>query len=218
MTNIILVDDHKVFLQGVEMLLSRVPDFEVIGIFSEGLEMMRFLAEKQRPDVLLLDIDMPTINGVKLAETVINQYPQVKVIMLSTYLEEEFLSQLMESGISGYLLKSTGFPELKAAISKVAAGGFAFSPEVMEMIVTRFNSKPKARKAALQDKDNLLSAREQELIRLIAEEYTMKEIAEKLYLSEHTVKTHRKNIMAKLEVKNTAGLIKKAFILGMIDI
>lgn len=216
MTKIILVDDHKVFLQGVEALLSRDEQFEILGTFTDGFEMMRYLTEGNLPDVLLLDIEMKTIGGVELAENVLRQYPGVRVIMLSTYFNEEFVQHLMESGISGYLLKSTGFPELKEAIRKVSTRGFAFSPEVMEVIVRGFNAG-KESEDQKQKGSNQLSEREIELVQLIGEELTMKEIAEKLFLSEHTVKTHRKNIMAKLDVKNTAGLIKKAFILGLIS-
>ena len=216
MTKIALVDDHKVFLQGMEALLSRSESHEVIATFTDGLDLMRFLAEGNLPDVLLLDIEMKTISGVEVAENVLKQYPSVRVIMLSTYFNEDFVGHLMESGISGYLLKSTGFPELKAAIDKVSAGSFAFSPEIMEIIVQGFSSKEKKKTDGNAD-SNPLTEREVELIRLIADELTMKEIAGRLFLSEHTVKTHRKNIMAKMDVKNTAGLIKKAFILGLIE-
>lgn len=216
MTKLALVDDHKVFLQGIEALLSRTEDFDVIATFTDGLDLMRFLAEGELPDVLLLDIEMKSISGVEVAENVLKQYPSVRVIMLSTYFSQDFVQHLMESGISGYLLKSTGFPDLKAAINKVAEGSFAFSPEVMDVIVKGFGSK-KEKKSTQSGASTPLTDREIELIRLIADELTMKEIAEKLFLSEHTVKTHRKNIMAKMDVKNTAGMIKKAFILGLIE-
>ncbi len=217
MAQVILVDDHKVFLQGVEALLSRDENIEILGTFTNGLDLMRFLASGALPDVLLLDIEMGKPNGVEIAENVLQQYPSIKVVMLSTYFSEEFISQLMEGGLSGYLLKSIGFPELKAAIKDVAAGSFAFSPEVMEVIVKGYKSSSVSSEAKEGEESGQLSQREVELIRLIAEELTMKEIAEQLFLSEHTVKTHRKNIMAKLDVKNTAGLIKKAFILGLIE-
>ncbi len=217
MPRVILVDDHKVFLQGVEALLSRDEDIEILGTFTNGLELMRFIATGIQPDVLLLDIEMGKPNGVEIAENVLQQYPSIKVVMLSTYFNEDFISQLMEGGLSGYLLKSIGFPELKAAIKDVAAGSFAFSPEVMEVIVKGYKSSSVSSEEKEGEESGQLSQREVELIRLIAEELTMKEIAEKLFLSEHTVKTHRKNIMAKLDVKNTAGLIKKAFILGLIE-
>ncbi|RNC85610.1 MAG: DNA-binding response regulator [Balneola sp.] len=217
MVKVVLVDDHKVFLQGVEVLLNRNEEIEVIGTFTNGLEVMRFLATGLQPDVLMLDIEMGKPNGVEVAENVLRQYPSVKIIMLSTYFNEDFISHLMESGISGYLLKSVGFPEMKKAIKDVAMGSFAFSPEVMEVIVSGYKSSSGLLDTSTNDDTGKLTDREVELIRLIAEEFTMKEIAESLFLSEHTVKTHRKNIMAKLDVKNTAGLIKKAFILGLIE-
>jgi len=218
MLKIILVDDHQVFVQGLEALLSRSNDIEVMNTFNNGLDLMRFLADGDLPDVLLLDIEMGASNGVEVAENVLHQYPSVKVIMLSTYFSEDFISQLMESGISGYLLKSTGFTELKNSIKKVAEGSFAFSPEVMEVIVGGYRASSESMGSQKKDAvSSQLTDREIELIKLIGEELTMKEIADKIFLSEHTIKTHRKNIMAKLDVKNTAGMIKKAFILGLIE-
>lgn len=218
MIKIILVDDHRVFVQGVEALLSRTEGFEVMNTFNNGLDLMRFLAEGDLPDVLFLDIEMGSTNGVEVAENVLHQYPSVKVIMLSTYFNEDFVSQLMESGISGYLLKSTGFTELKDSIRKVAEGSFAFSQEIMEVIVGGYKVSSESQGSLKKDSiSSQLTEREIELIKLIGEELTMKEIADKIFLSEHTVKTHRKNIMAKLDVKNTAGMIKKAFILGLIE-
>ncbi|OAN60690.1 hypothetical protein A8B79_09210 [Balneola sp. EhC07] len=218
MLKIILVDDHQVFVQGLEALLSRSNDIEVMKTFNSGLDLMRFLADGDLPDVLFLDIEMGATNGVEVAENVLLQYPSVKVIMLSTYFSEDFVSRLMESGISGYLLKSTGFTELKDSIKKVAEGSFAFSPEVMEVIVGGYKDSSESKDSQKRDTiSGQLTDREVELIKLIGEELTMKEIADKIFLSEHTVKTHRKNIMAKLDVKNTAGMIKKAFILGLIE-
>lgn len=217
MIKVILVDDHQVFVQGLEALLSRSKDIEIINTFNNGLDLMRFLTEGDLPDVLFLDIEMGSTNGVEVAENVLHQYPSIKVIMLSTYFNEDFVSQLMESGVSGYLLKSTGFTELKDSIKKVSEGSFAFSPEIMEVIVGGYKVSSGAQDSKSGDlSSSQLTDREIELIKLIGEELTMKEIADKIFLSEHTVKTHRKNIMAKLDVKNTAGMIKKAFILGLI--
>lgn len=217
MTKLVLVDDHKVFLQGIEALLLRSEEFDVLATFTNGLELMRFLAEGDLPDVVLLDIEMGIPNGISVAEHVLQQYPSVKVIMLSVSFDEDFIDQLMESGISGYLLKSVSFPELRKAIKDVATGSFAFSPEVMEVIVKGYKASSGLNVFTDEEKSGRLSDREVELIQLIGEELTMKEIAGKLFLSEHTVKTHRKNIMTKLGVKNTAGLIKKAFLLGFIE-
>lgn len=218
MINVILVDDHQVFVQGLEALLSRSDDINVLNSFNNGLDLMRFLADGILPNVLFLDIEMGQPNGVEVAEMVLQQYPSVKVIMLSTYFSDDFVSKLLESGISGYLLKSTGFTELKDAIRNVANGSFSFSSEVMEVIVGGYKaSSSNGDSNKTEHSSSQLTEREIELIKLIGEELTMKEIADKIYLSEHTVKTHRKNIMAKLDVKNTAGMIKKAFILGLIE-
>ncbi len=216
MIKLVLVDDHQVFVQGVEALLSRAEDITVTNTFTNALDLMRFLQEGELPDVILLDIEMGADNGVDVAENVLHQYPSVKVVMLSTYFNEEFVSQLMESGISGYLLKNTGYKELQEAVRKVSGGSFAFSPEIMQVIVKGFNQGGTTITNQGEEKSGPLSEREIEIVQLIADELTMKEIAEKVFLSEHTVKTHRKNIMAKLDVKNTAGLIKKAFVLGLI--
>lgn len=217
MIKLVLVDDHMVFVQGVEALLSRPEDIMVLSTFTNALDLMRYLQQGELPDVILLDIEMGEDNGVEVADNVLQQYPSIKVVMLSTYFNEDFVSQLMESGISGYLLKNTGYRELQEAVRKVAEGSFAFSPEVMQVIVKGFNHGNPAGKGELEGvKSSPLSDREVEIVQLIANELTMKEIADKVFLSEHTVKTHRKNIMAKLDVKNTAGLIKKAFVLGLI--
>lgn len=217
MIKLVLVDDHQVFVQGVEALLSRAEDITVLNTFTNALELMRFLKEGDLPDVILLDIEMGTDNGVEVAENILLQYPSVKVVMLSTYFNEDFVSQLMESGISGYLLKNTGYKELQDAVRNVWGGSFAFSPEVMQVIVNGFSQTGGAGKGSGEgEKTSPLTDREIEIVQLIADELTMKEIADKVFLSEHTVKTHRKNIMAKLDVKNTAGLIKKAFVLGLI--
>jgi len=218
MINVILVDDHQVFVQGLEALLSRSDDINVLNSFNNGLDLMRFLADGILPNVLFLDIEMGQPNGVEVAEMVLQQYPSIKIIMLSTYFSDDFVSKLLESGISGYLLKSTGFTELKDAIRNVANGSFSFSPDVMEVIVGGYKASSSIGDSnKTEHSSSQLTEREIELIKLIGEELTMKEIADKIYLSEHTVKTHRKNIMAKLDVKNTAGMIKKAFILGLIE-
>ncbi len=219
MISIVLVDDHPVFLQGLEALLSKVPHFEVVKTFSDSTGFFRYLAEGDLPEVVLLDIEMGSITGIEIASNVLQLYPGVKVIMLSTYFSDEYISVLVESGISGYLLKSTDFKELKDSIEKVAKGRFCCSPEIMEVVIEGFkkSSDAESSEGGPGKEPGQLTDREIELVRLIADELTMKEIANKLYLSEHTVKTHRKNLMAKLGVKNTAGLIKKAFLLGLIE-
>lgn len=218
MINIVLVDDHPVFLQGLEVLLSKVTNFEVTETFRNSTEFFRYLAEGNLPDIVLLDIEMGSTNGIEVASNVLQLYPGIKVIMLSTYFNNEYVSMLVESGVSGYLLKSTDFSELKDSIEKVAEGRFCCSPEIMELVIEGFKkSGVDASKDEPGKRQGQLTEREIELVRLIADELTMKEIANRLYLSEHTVKTHRKNLMAKLDVKNTAGLIRKAFLLGFIE-
>ena len=108
---IVLVDDHRVFVQGMEALLSRTGEIDVLGLFTAPLELMRFLAEGELPDVLLLDIEMGEANGVEVAEQVLSLYPTIRVIMLSTYFEDAYVAKLMESGVSGYLLKNTDFKD-----------------------------------------------------------------------------------------------------------
>ncbi|SMO82248.1 response regulator [Gracilimonas mengyeensis] len=217
MINVVLVDDHKVFLQGVESLLSSDPELNVLKKFTDGTDFFRYMKEGEHPDVLLLDIEMKGISGVEVAENVIQLYPEVHVIMLSTYFSEEFVDKLVNTGISGYLLKSTDFEDLIKAIKNVANGKFSCSPEIMDILVKGYKSAGSADKGDSEEDDGPLTERELEMLQLIADEYTTKEIAEKIYISEHTVKTHRKNLMQKLDVKNTAGLVKKGYILGLIE-
>lgn len=219
MIKVILVDDHPVFVKGLQSLFSKSEEVTVTDTFTNGTDFFKHIANSELPDVLLLDIEMGSVSGVDVAQNVLQLYPSVKVVMFSTYFNDELVGQLLETGISGYLLKSTGFPELKTSIIKVANEEFVCSKEIMEIIVKGFKNQvvsPEV-KEKTQKESGPLSDREIELLKLIADEYTMKEIAEKVFLSEHTVKTHRKNLMAKLDVKNTAGLIKKGFILGLIE-
>lgn len=219
MIKLILLDDHPVFVQGVKALFSRDEEISVEETFTSGIDLFKHLAKGDLPDVILLDIDMGKVSGVEVAKNVLQLYSSIKVIMFSTYFSNELISELLETGISGYLLKSTGFGELKSSIKKVANGKFCCSGEIMEVILEGYKNQVTNLDAHEEEtKDSgPLSEREVELLQLIADELTMKEIAEKVFLSEHTVKTHRKNLMAKLDVKNTAGLIKKAFILGLIE-
>lgn len=218
MIKVVMVDDHKVFLQGMKSLLSSDPDISVLSIFTDGTDFFRYLKEKEEhPDVVLLDIEMKGMNGVEIAENITQLYPEVHVIMLSTYFSEEFVDTLLSSGISGYLLKSTDFNDLIKAIKNVADGKFSCSPEIMEILVEGYKESSGGGDKSKNPEQGPLTERELELVQLIADEYTTKEIADKIYISEHTVKTHRKNLMAKLDVKNTAGLIKKAYILGLIE-
>jgi DNA-binding NarL/FixJ family response regulator len=216
MINVVLVDDHKVFLQGMKSLLSSDPDITVSNIFTGGKELFQFLRDdSNQPDVVMLDIEMNGMNGVEIAENLTRLYPEVHVIMLSTYFSEEFVDRLINTGVSGYLLKNTDYEELKKAIKNVADGKFSCSPEIMNMIVKGYKSGNQ--KDEKDDETGPLTEREIEMVQLIADEFTTKEIAEKVYISEHTVKTHRKNILDKLDVKNTAGLVKKAYLLGLIQ-
>ncbi len=219
MIKVILVDDHPVFVQGLQALFAREEEITVMNTFTNGPDFFRHLSQQELPDVVLLDIEMTPLDGIMIAQNVLQLYPAVKVLMLSTYFNEELVADLLESGISGYLLKSTGYPELKAAIKKVNDDEFVCSKEIMDILIKGFKNHPVTakEKEETQNKTGPLTEREIELLRLIANELTMKEIAEKIFLSEHTVKTHRKNLMNKLDVKNTAGLIRKGFVLGLID-
>lgn len=217
MIKVVLVDDHKVFLQGMQSLLSTDPDIQVDKVFTGGKDLFQYLNDqKELPNVVMLDIEMNGMNGVEIAENLTQLYPDVHVIMLSTYFSDKFVDKLINTGVSGYLLKSTDFEELKKAIKDVAQGKFSCSPEIMEILVEGYKSGSKSHDKS-DEPSGPLTEREIELLKLIADEHTTKEIAEKIFLSEHTVKTHRKNIMEKLDVKNTAGLIKKAFLLDLIQ-
>jgi two-component system response regulator DegU len=210
-----LVDDHRLFREGIKSLLSDVATIELTLEASGGDELFLQLQENQ-PDVLLLDLDMEDGNGMDATQRLSEAYPAIKIIILTMHKEDRMISYMMEIGAHGYLLKDTSQEELSDAIEKVHVQGFYFNPRIAEAMLKGLKNKSK--KAPSVGIGPNLTKREMDVLQLIAQEYTTAEIANKLFLSDRTIEGYRKNILAKMGVKNTAGLILKAIREGLLQV
>lgn len=205
MIKILIADDHNVLINGLRLIFAVRNDFKVISAANNGLEVID-LVKSECPDVILLDINMPVLNGYQTLEILKSAYPEVKVIILSMLNDKRNVLNMLEAGAKGYLFKDTDDKHLFKAIDQVYNGGYYVS-EDLQHILDEFlaNSKHPDRK-----NKQLLSSRELEIVSLIIEGNTNAEIADLLFLSTRTVDTHRKNIFYKLNLNNTASLVKYA--------
>lgn len=195
---VFIVDDHYMVIEGIRSLLQGEKDIELIGHASNAASCISFL-QSRKPDVILMDISMPDKSGVELCKEVRALYPDVFVIGLSTFNQFTFIDNMMENGASGYLLKNAAKEEITAAIYEVAKGKLYMSHAAATTL-----------KHAAHEESPVLTRREHEILRMIADGLTNPEIADKLFLSISTVDTHRKSLMRKLNIKNTALLIRYA--------
>lgn len=200
---LLIADDHRTLRDGLVLMLQDIPQIEVVTTASDGEEVLQKM-KTHDVDVLLMDIQMPVLDGYDTAKIVSEQYPKTKTLILSMHSERVYIERMYSAGIAGYLLKSAGKEEILDAIEKVFSGEQYFSAEVTTAILNRNTNK----QATITSSE--LTRREKEILALIASGMTNPEIAEKLFLSIDTIKTHRKNMMRKLEVNNTAGLVKYA--------
>ncbi len=198
--NILIADDHQLFLDGLKLIFSNNDRYKIIAEANNGEDVLKAL--KTMPvDIAILDMNMPKPNGMELAKIIKKEYPDCKVIILSMYGEEAFMTESMKIGVSAYLLKNAGREELLLAISEVLRSNTYISKEL------------RSTKELSSDhfvKSLSLTKREIEIISLLAKEKSSQEIADELFLSIYTVNTHRKNILHKLGIKNSAGLVKFA--------
>ncbi|WP_046758110.1 response regulator [Kordia jejudonensis] len=202
-----LVDDHNLFREGIKSLLDKILEVQLVLEAVNGKDMFTKL-KNDVPDMILLDLEMEEMNGVDATLKLQAEYPEVKILILTMHKEERMISYLMEIGANGYLLKDTTGEELEEAIKTVVRKGFYFNEFVSQALLKGL--KNKSGKPLKIGKDYHLTAREFEVLELIAQECTTAEIAEKLFLSVRTIEGHRKNLISKLGVKNTAGLLIKA--------
>ncbi|MDP2385813.1 MAG: response regulator transcription factor [Bacteroidota bacterium] len=200
---IIIADDHRVFIDGMKALLKEIAGIEVVADAENGILLIEQVA-KYKPDIVLTDIQMPLKNGIEATLEIHALFPEVKVIALTMLNESIYIKKMLEAGASGYVLKTTGKEELIQVIKKVAAGEKYFSSEVSNLLMNNFSVKSQT--GTLE----ILTKREKEILILIAEGYTDKEIADKVFLSSLTIITHRKNILSKLGLKNKVELTRFA--------
>ena len=203
-TRILVADDHGVVRKGLRFLLERQEDMEVAGEACDGREAVR-LAEGLGPDIILMDIAMPLLNGIDAAEQILRRSPETRIIILSMYPDEEYLMRALTVGVRGYLLKDSAEADLVRAVRAVRAGKSFFSPSIAQTLaedhIRQLQSK------GLQDSYDLLTTREKEILQLLAEGKSNKEAAALLHISPYTVETHRLHLMQKLDLHNTAEIV-----------
>ncbi len=212
MIRVFIADDHLVLLDGLKLVIESQDDLELAGSAHSGEEVLHAL-EKIETDVLLLDINMNGMSGIETCSIVKKQYPGVKVIGLSTYDKGSVIRKMLKSGAVGYVLKNAGSDELLKAVRAAARGEIYINQQVNQLLLDELTNSTKVR----QDFIPTLTRREKEVLRLIAHEHTTPEIADKLFISQNTVESHRKNLLHKFGVKNVAGLVRNAMEKGLLD-
>lgn len=211
---ILIADDHKIFREGLAELLGKEKNMKVVAGVGNGAEVQEVMRQ-QEVDLILMDIDMGETSGVEITAEIKKQYPEVKILTLSMHGEKNYILKMLEAGANGYILKNAGKEEMVNAIQTAAEGNTYFSSQVSAKLLEHLSNPGGTSKK--KQEDTPLTDREVEVLILIAEEYSNPEIAEKLFISVRTVDTHRRNLLDKLGVKNTAGLVKYAIQKGLLD-
>lgn len=214
-TRILIADDHALVREGIAALLNFHNDIEVVGHASDGFEAIR-LAQQLKPDIILMDISMPTLGGFEATLEIKKALPDIKIIMVTQYDDREYVARFLKAGISGYLLKKAVGSELINAIRAVQRGEFYLFSSIASEVVAGYLNKDK--KPSEDDLYEKLTDREKQVLKLIAEGYSHKEIAACLNISAKTVIAHQTNISEKLDVRSRAGLIKYAISKGIIKL
>jgi DNA-binding NarL/FixJ family response regulator len=208
---VLLADDHTLVLAGIRGLLTRLEGVEVVGEAADGYSTLR-LAEELRPDIVLLDIGMPGMNGLEVAQRLSELDPAIRVIILSMHASEEYVLRALRAGAAGYLLKDSAVAELELAIRAVVRGETYLSPPVSKRVVDEYVS----RTGGTPDPLASLTRRQREILQLVAEGHTSKDIAQRLGLSYRTVETHRNQMMKRLGVTDITGLVRFAVRSGVV--
>ena len=204
---ILLVEDHIVVRQGLKALLSGESDIEVVGEADNGREALQRVSDLQ-PDLVLMDISMPGLNGIEATRQICQNHPGVEVVILSMHSNEEYVFQVLRAGASGYVLKQSDSSEVLTAIRAALAGGSFLSPPISRAVIDDYIHRAEAR--GRSDTLDLLTPREREVLQLLAEGLSNQEIADQLSISVKTVETHRGNMMKKLSVESKTELVKYA--------
>ena len=206
MIKVLIADDHPMILEGINALLSAEDDMQVTHLCANAIETIAAI-KSDKPDVALLDINLPDINGIELCQKIKSEFPEIKSIALTTFSERSYVNKMLEAGASGYLIKSSTKMEITNAIRQVNKGGMVLN------VPFDFTHT----EAYKKEHTPVLTPREKEVLQYIAEGHTNPQIASALFVSVLTVNSHRKNLLSKFEVSNTAALIKKAANLGLIQ-
>ncbi len=212
-TRILLADDHTVIRAGIKLLLEGHPEWRVVGEASDGREALNAL-EETRPDLIVMDLAMPNLNGMEATRQILASHPTISVVVLSMHSDEGYVLRALKAGARGYVLKDSTETDLIDAVTAVRAGKSYFSPAVSRVLVEDYTRQLRGRN--LEDTYELLTNREREILQLAAEGKSNKDIAKLLNLSVYTIETHRKNIMEKLNLHSVPELILYAVRKGVI--
>jgi DNA-binding NarL/FixJ family response regulator len=208
MIRVVVADDHIIFRQGLLNLLNSAQDISVVGEAGEGAETLNLIA-RERPDIAILDISMPGLDGFEISQKIREKGIETKVIFLTMHKDSLIARRAIQSNISGYVLKDNAFADLLYAIRAVSSGGTFISPTVSEIVFKGHSDQGKG--------TQILTIREREILKLIASGRTNRQIADQLFISIKTVETHRTNIMQKLDVHTTADLVRHAIKIGLLE-
>jgi DNA-binding NarL/FixJ family response regulator len=206
---LVLADDHPLILEGFKSLLARNAQFEIAGEASNGKELLDMIAQTS-PEIVLTDINMPRLTGLEVMQKVLKENPEIKFIMLTMHEEREYVVRCLAAGAKGYLLKSVDIAELANAIKTVHQGGKYFSPAIANILAESISNP------ISEEEEVDITPREKEVLLLVSQGHSTKQIADKLSISIRTVETHRINLLKKLNVGNSAELVKKAIVKKLI--
>ena len=210
MINVLLADDHNIVRYGISSILNTSPDINIVAEASDGSEAVS-LFEQHKPDVCIIDISMPVMNGLEATRQILHKAPGAKIIIMTMHLNEEYLNQVLSAGAMGYLLKNTNKADLINSIRRVYNGEKVFSTSVSELMTQSYIRQSKKQDGGSRSDNRIqLTRRENEILKLIAEGQTSQAIAARLFISPRTVDTHRANLMQKLNAKNSAALVRYA--------
>jgi len=204
-TKLAITDDHELVLQGITAMLENTPEIQVVATYKNAHETLHNL-HKNLPDVLLLDINLPDINGIDLSKKLLKKFPDLKIIALTNFEDISFVKRMLKNGVHGYLLKNTDKIEIAKALKTVLSGELFLQKDIQKKLLNQ-QASAKSNNNGLTPK---LTRREHDVLVAISEELTTQQISEKLFISPKTVETHRMNIMSKLGAKNSVGIIKIA--------
>lgn len=210
-TRVLLVDDHALVRAGLRELLQKFAGVEVVGEAGDGREALN-LVQSQSPNLVLLDITMKNLSGLEAAERIAREFPAVKVMILSMHANEEYVLRALRAGACGYMIKDAALAELELALKAVMAGETYLSPAISRSVIESYLGRTNGKSSRLED----LTPRQREILQLIAEGNSTKEIAYSLNLSVKTVETHRAQLMGRLEIYDVAGLVRYAVRVGLI--
>jgi len=213
---VLLVEDHAIVRQGIKALLDEEPDITIVGEAGDGSEGL-LLAQKLKPDIVLMDVSLPTLDGIEVARQIHDRMPQVRVLMLSMHDNEEYVFRALQAGACGYVLKQSTSTELVLALRAVAAGSTFLSPDISQILIGDYLRRAETRSDADEALD-ILTPRERQVLQLITKGFSNRQIAARLQISIKTVETHRGNMMRKLDVHDRAELVKFAIDSGLVTL